>query len=388
MKVTLLIADCNTTYLRQSVETIVNVLKELDVQIHKVDLYQLPYFMGQRTKEMNAVVNAIEDSKGVIAISNVPMLSMHAAMQSFFDNASLYDETVFNKAMLAITYSEWLGEVEAAERMLKSWNILGGMEGGKVCFTNKVAFAQVATQLEKEIESFYRLMKQERSNIGSSERLIYRAIKQGKDFSENIYTNNAYTEQKKSEQKSVEIKSFADMLKTDLGQKNTTHIISEKPNMAQSQEENGFTNRIDLSTKEQTIKEINHLLNKEPEDEFVSMNTGIYRRPVQSETIKNKRLQQIPHYFIAQHEKSLKAILKYQITDLNEEGYIIIQDGDCSYRESIEGMSTVELILTDEVLKEILAKHMTYQKAFMLGKLKVKGNFAILPKLDQIFKAI
>ena len=46
------------------------------------------------------------------------------------------------------------------------------------------------------------------------------------------------------------------------------------------------------------------------------------------------------------------------------------------------------MIVTEEVLESVLAKKITYQKAFMLGKLKVKGNFAILPKLDQIFKAL
>ena len=39
-------------------------------------------------------------------------------------------------------------------------------------------------------------------------------------------------------------------------------------------------------------------------------------------------------------------------------------------------------------LNAILSKKITYQKAFMLGKLKVKGNFSVLPKLDQVFKAL
>ena len=381
MKITLLMADCSANYLRQSVETIINVLQELDVQIHKVDLYQLPYFKGVQTKEMNTIINSIEESKGVIAISNVPMLSMHGAMQSFFDNASLYEEMQFNKPMLAITYSEWLGEVEAAERMLKSWNILGGIEGGKVCFTNKVAFKEVANQLEKEIESFYRLMKQERSNLGCSERIIYRSIKQGKGFGEAMYhpqvemvPKTPAPVQAPVSSKSPEIKSFASMLKAD---------YTDKNNIAQrntSIEKNTISeqSRIDLATQEQTLGEISYLLNREvDEEEFVSMNSGVYRRPIQGEPIKNKKIQQIPHYFIAQHDKGLKANLKYQITDLDEEGYIVIQNGDCTYRDTIEDMPTVELILTEEVLKEILSHRMTYQKSFMLGKLKVKGNFAI-----------
>lgn len=386
MKVVLLLADCNANYLRKSVDTVIKVLEELDIEIHKVDLYKLPYFMGNKSKEMDAIVAAIRESKGVIAVSNVPMLSMHGAMQSFFDGATVYNGEEFNKPMLAITYSEWLGEMEAAERMLKAWNILGGIEGGKICFNKQVPFGEIEARLEKEIEDFYRLLKQERSNIGCSERLIYRSIKEGISFSGPHYDVQAKEEPKTERQ--PEIKSFASMLRAEHAEQTKTPQTAfvEAPKAVKSVVAPAAEGHIDLSTKEQTIKEISSLLKKELDDEFVSMNTGVYRRPGQAENIKHKKIQQLPHYFVAQHDKSLNAVLKYQITDLNEEGYIIIQDGDCVYEESISGMPTVELALTDEVFKEIQSKRMTYQKAFMLGKLRVKGNFAILPKLDLIFR--
>ncbi|WP_054742732.1 SCP2 sterol-binding domain-containing protein [Cellulosilyticum ruminicola] len=286
--------------------------------------------------------------------------------------------------MLAITYSEWLGETEAAERILKSWNILGGIEGAKVCFSKQVSIEEVESRLERETEDFYRLLKQERKNIGCSERMIYRSFKEGISFGN---LNGVVEKVPEPEvEKKPEIKSFASMIRTEQVEKISTDVntIYEAPKVVQAP--GSSESHIDLSTKEQTIKEISNLLKKDVDDEFVSMNTGVYRRPNQAEGIKNKKIQQLPHYFIAQHDKSLNAILKYHITDLNEEGYIIIQNGDCVYEESISGMPTVELVLTDEVFKEIQNKRMTYQKAFMLGKLKVKGNFGILPKLDKVFK--
>lgn len=387
MKVVLLLADCNANYLRKSVETVIKVLEELDIEIHKVDLYKLPYFMGDRSKEMDAIMAAIRESKGVIAVSNVPMLSMHGAMQSFFDGATVYRGEDFNKPMLAITYSEWLGEMEAAERMLKAWNILGGVEGGKICFNKEAPFEEIEARLEKETEDFYRLLKQERSNIGCSERMVYRFVKEGLSFSAPPHGMQAKEEAKPERQ--PEIKSFASMLRAEHVEQAKTPQAAfvEAPKVIKNMSTSAAEGHIDLSTKEQTIKEISNLLKKEVNDEFISMNSGVYRRPGQSESIKNKKIQQLPHYFVAQHDKSLKAVLKYQITDLNEEGYIIIQDGDCVYEETISGMPTVELALTDEIFKDIQSKRMTYQKAFMLGKLRVKGNFAILPKLDLIFKA-
>ncbi len=388
MKVVLLLADCNANYLVRSVETVVKVLQELDVEIHKVDLYKLPYFTGIKNREMELIMSAIRESKGVIAITSVPMLSIHGAMQSFFDTATLYDAKDFNKPILTITYSEWLGEVEAAERMLKVWNILGGTEGGKVCFNKQVPLSEIAARLEKEVEDMYRLLKQDRTNIGCSERAIYRCIKDGVIFDGNT-TSYSVSQEKEQIEKQPEIKSFASMLRAESINKTNEQELNvyEAPKKQEISMTKQKENRIDLSTKEQTIKEISNLLKKEVDDEFVSLNSGIYRRPGQVENIKNKKIQQLPHYFIAQHDKGLKAILKYQITDLNEEGYIVIENGDCTYEEIVAGMPTVELVLTDEVFKEIQSKRMTYQKAFMLGKLKVKGNFAILPKLDQVFKS-
>lgn len=390
MKVTLLLAQCTSELLKKSVQIIAHVLRELDVELSQVELHKLPYFQGEKTRQMDSIMASISESKGVIAISSVPMLGMHGAMQSFFDNATQYDMENFDKPMLAITYSEWLGEQEAAQMMLKCWNILGGTEGGSIYMNRALPTSPLLERLEKEVENFYRLIKQERPNIGSSERVFYYNIKQG-------HASPTILKPDTRETKTVEpeIKSFAEFVKEDtfvnrMVSQNEKIAKADKSSNRESVKETS-THRIDLSTKEQTIKEIAHLIEKEANgDEFKSMNTGIYTRPPQIFTTNSgmKRLQQIPHYFAAQYDKTIQFILKYQITDIEESGYIVIKDGDCNFVEEVEGVPTVEMLLTEEVLMSILSKKLTYQKAFMLGKLKVKGNFSVLPKLDQIFKAL
>ena len=390
MKVTLLLAQCTSELLKKSVQIIAHVLRELDVELSQVELHKLPYFQGEKTRQMDSIMTSISESKGVIAISSVPMLGMHGAMQSFFDNATQYDMENFDKPMLAITYSEWLGEQEAAQMMLKCWNILGGTEGGSIYMNRALPTSPLLERLEKEVENFYRLIKQERPNIGSSERVFYYNIKQG-------HASPTILKPDTRETKTVEpeIKSFAEFVKeatfvNRMVSQNEKIAKADKSSNRESVKETS-THRIDLSTKEQTIKEIAHLIEKEANgDEFKSMNTGIYTRPPQIFTTNSgmKRLQQIPHYFAAQYDKTIQFILKYQITDIEESGYIVIKDGDCNFVEEVEGVPTVEMLLTEEVLMSILSKKLTYQKAFMLGKLKVKGNFSVLPKLDQIFKAL
>lgn len=382
MKATLLLAQCTSERLRKSVEIVTHVLQELDVEVIKVELHKLPYYEGKRIRQMESIMSHISESKGVIAICSVPMLGMHGAMQTFFDHTTQYEMEHFDKPMLAITYSEWLGEQEAAQRMLKCWNILGGTEGGSIYMNKALPANLLEERLEKEVENFYRLIKQERPNIGSSERMIYYNMRQESVL---FQRDNKHADEIK--QKEPEVKSFAKLIKED---KFSSHInFSGDSNMTKVQPDHQA--HIDLSTKEQTIREIAHLIEKEASSEgFKSIHSGVYTRPPQILTTAGsaKRLQQIPHYFAAPYDKEMHVILKYQIIDIHEEGYIVIKDGDCNFVEKIQETPMIEMILTEEVLMSILSKKLTYQKAFMLGRLKVKGNFSILSKLDQVFKAL
>lgn len=374
MKITLLLAQCTSETLKYSLDIIQKVLKELDVEVHKIDLTKLPYFEGKKGKEIERIMQTIERSKGVIAMTMVPMLGMHGAMQSFFDTATLYEGHYFNKPLLAITYSEWLGEQEVANSMLRCWNILGGNDGGKLFLNKQTDLTQVQGHLEREVEDFYRLIKQERLVIKSSEHIIFQRMKSNNNPTLKSTQGNQMSEMDMD--KTGEIRSFADIIRGERIQEEPKTVIEPT---------------INLSTKEQTIKEIASLIQREAqEDGFKEFNTGIYTRPphILGGNTSSRKLQQIPHYFIAQFDKELALALKYHVTDSNEEGYIIIKEGDCLYKEKLDEAPTVELIFTEEVLESILSKKITYQKAFMLGKLKVKGNFAILPKLDQIFKAL
>ncbi|MDF2879114.1 MAG: Sterol-binding domain protein, partial [Clostridia bacterium] len=365
MKIILLMAQGTVPYLQRSIAVITKVLKELDIETEMIDLHKLPYFTGKKTNEMDKIVEAISLGKGVVAVTHVPMLSMHGAMQTFFDSATLYQGESFNKPMMAVTYSEWLGEVEAAEKMLKNWNIIGGYEGSKVCLHKSMPFENIEYILEKNSEDFYRLMKQDRQNMGSTERQIYNYLREGQSLS-TVQQGSVKREEKpiqtEDNKPEVQIKSFIDLLR--------------KEGRTEEVPVSGTAYDSSLSAKEQTIKEITHLLKRQVnEDEpFKSVQSGIYTKPASTYTVQPalKKLQQIPHCFIAQHDKTLEMVLKYNLTHSGEEGFIIIKNGDCEYSEQTEELPVVEFIVTEEALLEILTKKITYQKAFMLGKLKVK----------------
>ena len=43
------------------------------------------------------------------------------------------------------------------------------------------------------------------------------------------------------------------------------------------------------------------------------------------------------------------------------------------------------MTMTEEVLKEIIGGRVTFQKAFMTGDMKMKGDFSLFRLLDELF---
>lgn len=370
MKILLLLAHCIEPNLQKGKEIVLNVLKELEVEVKIIDLERLPYYQGTKSKVFEEVAYSIEESDGVVAISGVSIAGMHSAMQNFFEHMTEWEASVGGKPLFALTYSGFMGEKQAANKMIEVWNLLGGTDGGNMALnTYTIMGDNVIGSLEKSIESFYRIVRQGRTYIISSERQAYLLMKN-------------HHQPKGEASTSKVIRPLTDLL--EAAQEEVPYTL---------QHETSGPEAVDLSKKEQNIQELTQLLKaqiQKSDEEFVHMSQVTYSHPRNNAVHQGNKvkLHHIPHYFIGQHNKEINLVIQYSITDTNENGTIVIKDGDCSYQEGIVESPTIEMTLTTQVLQQILTKQLTYQKAFMIGKLKVKGNFAVLSKLDQVFKAM
>ncbi len=367
MKVVILPANCMGDYLTEALSCIKRILKELEVDIQVLDLNGLPYFRGKKVKPMDAIMKAIDSADAVVAMTNVHVLGVHASMQSFLDFAGLYEGDSFNKPILVVTYSEWIGEIEAADLVLRAWNILGGKSGNKVCINAYSSKEDVLFELEKSIEDFYRVIKQNRPNLPSSQRSLFLATKEKIKETKEIKESTKVTPLTDILEQQTRID-----LRVDEGAKEVMNVENLE--------------------KEKNIQEISKLLKREIQQstkEFTQLDEVIYKRPSSNQNLTvqvTKKLSSLPHYFTAKHDKDLEMKVQYIIADTEEKGYITIKEGDCIYTEGVANAPSVELTLATEVLSDIFLKKITYQKAFMLGKIKARGNFVLLAKLDQIFK--
>nr|WP_307991925.1 SCP2 sterol-binding domain-containing protein [uncultured Niameybacter sp.] len=376
MKILLLLANCIEPTLQKSKEIISNVLRELEVEVKTVELEHIPYYQGVKSEGFGKIARMMEESDGIVAISGVHIAGMHSAMQNFFEHMTQWEESVGSKPLFALTYSDFMGEKQAANKIIEIWGILGGTDGGNMALNSSTIIDEVKGSLEKNVETFYRIIRQGRTYIMSSERQAYLLMKQ---------QHNTKSERIPGKT----IKTLTEILGTE------TKYEDKIENRIENKVESRIESKpgVDLSTKEQNIQELTQLLKsqmKKSDEEFVHMSQVTYSHPrnhIQPQGGK-ARLHHIPHYFIGQHNREMNMVIQYLVTDVNENGAIVIKDGDCNYIEGIVESPTIEITTTSEILTQVLTKQITYQKAFMIGKLKVRGNFAILSKLDQVFKAM
>lgn len=360
MKIILLLAHSGEKKLEGCKKHIEMVLEELDIKVETIDLHTLPYYKSDQVSPVAALLSEkIQESKGVIALTSVHIGGMHSSMQSFLEHFTRYTYTIKDKPIFVITSTAFQGERKVAYEVLQAWSTLGGNDAGATYINRDSDMENVLDNLERQLETYYRVIKQDRVNIRCSEYYLYNKT------SEHLLVDK--------EEKSQVAYSVDEM----------NEPLVDKPL------------HIDLSTKEQNIQELTQLLKQQigydQEKEFIELPSTTYTKPVgrmnEGITKGSLKINSIPHYFVAQHDKVFQATIQYILTDTQEKGTIKIKDGDCTYEESLSGNPTVEMIMTEEILNQILKKQLTYQKAFMIGKLKVKGNFGILAKLDQIFKS-
>lgn len=343
MQVVVLQAGKEDKALKEMLTGIGQVLGELQVEVNHIQLDQIPYYKGFDTKEVKEILETIDQSVGVIVASRVEMLSVSGSLGAFFEYCSNHKgNKLFKKPLFALTSSDWRGEREAAEYILHVWDILGGIEFGKLGVytpTYNSDKDQILSNIERMTEDFYRMIKQERVQMRSSDHFTF------------------------AKQQTESVTEFEQNL----------NVESEKYNDTRS-------------TQERDIEDLTNLFKRQLGQVDDPREVAIPE--VKLNTTKHM-LSSLPHYFQGQYDGEFETVVQYHLTlDDPYSGYITIKDGDCEFKEGIYPGAEVELTAQEEVIKEILTKKLTAQKAFMLGQLKVRGNFMLLSKIDQLFKAM
>lgn len=302
------------------------VLDELHVSVERFNLYELK-------NSITTLPQTLKEADGVILATTVEWYGIGGYMQQFLDSCWLYGdkEKIAGIYMCPIVMSTTYGEREGKLNLSTAWEILGGLPCSGICgyiadlsiFEENEDYNRI---IEKKAENMYRTINQKMPSLPASNQAVKQMV---------AITPNIDLTPQESEQLSqyVSDDSYVRRQKEDIQE-----LTSLFRDMMENREEG--------DTEEEYIKE------------FQS-------------------------HFVPQ--AGFKAVYKIQMEGKRKPLIIEINGTENNYYYGAVNSWDVELQISKETIEDIIFARMTFQRAFMGGAMKMKGDFKILRTLDQIF---
>lgn len=301
------------------------VLKELRVSVERYNIYE-------HKNSISTLPQTLKDADGIILATTVEWLGIGGYMQQFLDSCWLYGdkEKIKTTYMQPIVMSTTYGEREGELTLSNAWEILGGLPCSGMCgyVDDLVSFEMnhdYSLIIEKKAENLYRTISQKQKSLPTSNQAVTRTI---------LRTQQMDLTPQESEQLSqyVADDSYVKKQKEDIEE--LASMFKDKLSVQQNDTQTEYITELE-----------SHFV---PQGDFTA------------------------NYLFMIEEKKKPLVVEVVGEELN-----------CYYgqQENVD----VYAKLTGEVMNNILAGRMTFQRAFMTGEMTAKGNFKTLRTLDQIF---
>lgn len=303
------------------------VLKELNVNVERYDLYEYK-------NNIVTLPQTLKDVDGVILATTVEWYGIGGFMQQFLDACWLYGDKEKMKSiyMCPIVMSTTYGEREALMNLTVAWEILGGLPctgvSGYIAeiseFENN---AQYQRLIEKRVEDLYRSISQKSAVLPCSNQ----AVKQKVSFTQSLNLTPQEAEQ-------------------------LSELASD-----------------DVYVQKQ----------KEDIQELASMFKDLLGADLSDEEENTLFLEDLKAHFTPQ--PGFHASYKFNLPETSKPLIVHIDNAqmECYYGDTDN--VDVELQITKDVMNEIIEGRMTFQRAFMAGSMKMKGDFRVLRTLDMLY---
>ncbi|MCR5102498.1 MAG: SCP2 sterol-binding domain-containing protein [Butyrivibrio sp.] len=309
------------------ISKITDVFDELNVKTQRYNLYE-------QKNSITALTNTLRDADGIILASTVEWYGVGGYIMQFLDACWLYGdkEKIKNIYMMPVVMSTTYGERDGLTSLSSAWEVLGGLPCDGICgyiadTTDLENNKDYITILEKKAENMYRYINQKIPCLPASNMAVKDTV---------YMTKNSELTPQESEQLSeyVSNDTFVKKQKQDIQE--LASLFRDK--MVQTQQSVGADEYIDAFKRKFTAV------------------AGVHAR----------------YKIMVVDWDSIKDI----IIDVNNKDfkcYSANEDAD------------VEISLNKDTLDHIIEGKMTFQRAFMAGEMKMKGDFKLLRNMDQLF---
>ena len=302
------------------------VLEELHVTVERFNLYELK-------NSITTLPQTLKEADGIILATTVEWFGIGGYMQQFLDACWLYGnkEKIAKTYMCPIVMSTTYGEREGKLNLANAWEILGGLPCSGICgyiadtsiFEGNEEYNKI---IEKKAENMYRTINQKMASLPASNQ----AVKKMVSITKNIDLTPQETEQ-------------------------LSHYAADDSYVRRQKED---------------IQELTSFFRDKMENN-------------NSEGTEEEYIRSFQSHFVPQ--PGFKAVYKIQIEGKRKPLVIEVNGPECRYHYGSVDDADVEIQMNRETMDDIIYARMTFQRAFMGGSMKMKGDFKILRTLDQIF---
>jgi hypothetical protein len=306
-----------------------DVLKELNVEVQRFNLFD-------QKNAITALPGTLKDADGIILSSTVEWYGIGGYLMEFLDACWLYGDKdkIGRMYMMPVIMSTTYGEREGVTSLETAWEILGGLPCDGVCgyiadtslFDSNQDYIRL---IEKKAENFYRTISQKIPALPASNQVV---------------------KQKVSLTKSVDL------------------TPQESEQLSKYVSDDRY-----VQTQKADIQELSSLFrDKLKNDERTSTSEDYL------DTFKK-------HY---RPDNKVQGTYAITVTDRPGMKTMLLTIRDSLVTQVIASETSdidVALSMTKDSLDEIVTGRMTFQRAFMAGNMKMKGDFKLLRGLDQIF---
>lgn len=333
-----------------------------DIQLSRL---ALPFYNGLVDPAYDSIFQLLRDANGFIFICSASYFGPCALMQAFLEyfHHRDYADILRDKFSMIILCSDSGNEGEALDKMEKTIHYLGGYTSPGVPFTlehtkNIEENPETREVLERHIEDFYR-------NLRSGRKFLIPSDHKKSVMAQISSLNLSKSTTASPDKRQVSIQGLDEKVQ-DL-----------KPEQEQ-----------DINEITQFFAEKYKTKPEPPSKNSLFQPFVQVEEPVapKQKTCKQKT-QNLPHYFQPQLASDLSLILQINVSGEEQfEGFLTIKNEECFYTDGITEYPDITVLVDSNVWLDILNSKFTAQKAFMVGQLKVRGNFVFLTRFEQVFK--
>jgi len=323
-----------------------------DVKVFDLGTLGVGFYDAASAMRANEIMQGIDAADGVIFASDATFPVPNAMMLSFLDYFTdiTYKNHLAGKPCLLLAISKNGVERGALESMAAAISQLGGFDVVRIALNASVASVvqnDVIELIERQTEDFYRILRQKRKYVPSKSQ-------SANDFGVPTIQGEQF------QAKPLDV--------TELYKKHNLDNISKEQNSDIEKISALFTKRIE---------------NGDSDSQELKTSGFAAGRSVKQLTAT------LAHRFNPLLAKDLSVTMQLNITGAGGfDGYLTITPDDCIFTEGEAPNSDIIVNADQKAWSDVLHKKTTAQKAFMMGQLKVRGNFVLLTRFDQIFSAV